>query len=133
FDAWAAEYCARVAREGGSAEERRARMHAVNPRYSLRNYLAQQVIEAAEAGDFAPLRELHAVLGRPFEAQPGKERYTERPPEWGRHPGITCSSCHSNKTRRNIPPFLVSAVRLTRRRAACPAPSGTHPATGCCR
>src|SRR5690606_40184975 len=30
FDAWAAEYCARVAREGGSAEERRARMHAVN-------------------------------------------------------------------------------------------------------
>lgn len=92
FDAWAAEYCARVAREGGSAEERRARMHAVNPRYSLRNYLAQQVIEAAEAGDFAPLRELHAVLGRPFEEQPGKERYTERPPEWGRHLEISCSS-----------------------------------------
>ncbi|HLT04271.1 MAG TPA: protein adenylyltransferase SelO family protein, partial [Pseudomonas sp.] len=92
FDAWAAEYCARVAREGGSAEERRARMHAVNPRYSLRNYQAQQAIEAAEAGDFAPLRELHAVLGRPFEEQPGKERYTERPPEWGRHLEISCSS-----------------------------------------
>ena len=92
FDAWAAEYCARVTREGGSAEERRARMHAVNPRYYLRNYLAQQAIEAAEAGDFAPLRELHAVLGRPFEEQPGKERYTERPPEWGRHLEISCSS-----------------------------------------
>lgn len=92
FDAWAADYCARVARDGGSVEERRSRMHAVNPRYSLRNYLAQQAIEAAEAGDFAPLHELHAVLSRPFEEQPGKERYTERPPEWGRHLEISCSS-----------------------------------------
>ena len=81
-----------MAREGGSAEARRARMHAVNPRYSLRNYLAQQAIEAAEAGDFAPLHELHAVLSRPFEEQPGKERYTERPPEWGKHLEISCSS-----------------------------------------
>lgn len=92
FDAWAADYCARVAREGGSAEARRARMHAANPRYSLRNYLAQQAIEAAEAGDFAPLHELHAVLSHPFEEQPGKERYTERPPEWGKHLEISCSS-----------------------------------------
>ena len=92
FDAWAAEYQARVAREGGAPDERRARMQAVNPRYSLRNYLAQQAIEAAEAGDFAPLRELHTVLSRPFEEQPGRERYTGRPPEWGKHLEISCSS-----------------------------------------
>lgn len=92
FDTWAATYCARVAREGGSVQERRVRMAAVNPRYSLRNYLAQQAITAAEAGDFAPLRELHEVLSRPFTEQPGKERYTERPPEWGKHLEISCSS-----------------------------------------
>ena len=92
FDAWTADYCARVMREGGSAEDRRSRMHAVNPKYSLRNYLAQQAIEAAEQGDYGPVRELHAVLARPFAEQPGMERYAERPPEWGKHLEISCSS-----------------------------------------
>ncbi|MCY1533624.1 hypothetical protein D9M68_689630 [compost metagenome] len=92
FDAWATDYLARVAAEAGSLEERRARMHAANPKYILRNYLAQQVIEAAEQGDYAPVRELHAVLSRPFDEQPGMERYAERPPEWGKHLEISCSS-----------------------------------------
>ncbi len=92
FDAWAAEYCARSAREGGDPVARQARMHAVNPKYILRNYLAQQAIEAAEKGDYAPVRELHAVLSRPFDEQPGMERYAERPPEWGKHLEISCSS-----------------------------------------
>ncbi|MNJ53475.1 hypothetical protein D3C77_488620 [compost metagenome] len=67
-------------------------MHAVNPHYSLRNYLAQQAIEAAERGDYGPVRELHAVLSRPFDEQPGMQRYAERPPEWGKHLEISCSS-----------------------------------------
>ncbi len=92
FDAWAADYRARVARETDSQEARRTRMHAVNPKYILRNYLAQQVIEAAEQGDYAPVRELHAVLSRPFDEQPGFERYAERPPTWGKHLEISCSS-----------------------------------------
>ncbi|UUY09917.1 YdiU family protein [Pseudomonas sp. J452] len=92
FDAWAESYCARSAREAGSQDERRTRMHAVNPLYVLRNYLAQQVIEAAENGDYAPVRELHAVLSRPFEEQAGMQRYAERPPEWGKHLEISCSS-----------------------------------------
>lgn len=92
FDDWAAEYRARSAREGGDPEARRVRMHAVNPKYILRNYLAQQAIEAAEGGDYAPVRELHAVLSQPFEEQPGMERYAERPPEWGKHLEISCSS-----------------------------------------
>ncbi|MCY1493584.1 hypothetical protein D9M68_274230 [compost metagenome] len=92
FDAWASDYRARVERDGGSQDARRARMHAVNPKYVLRNYLAQQVIEAAEQGDYAPVRELHAVLARPFDEQPGMQRYAERPPEWGKHLEISCSS-----------------------------------------
>ena len=92
FDAWGSDYLARGERDGGEQGERRARMHAVNPQYILRNYLAQQAIEAAERGDYGPVRELHAVLSRPFDEQPGFERYAERPPQWGKHLQISCSS-----------------------------------------
>ncbi|MDH0893695.1 MULTISPECIES: protein adenylyltransferase SelO [unclassified Pseudomonas] len=92
FDQWGQAYRERAAREGADQNARRARMHAVNPLYLLRNYLAQQAIEAAERGDYGPVRELHTVLSRPFEEQPGMQRYTERPPEWGKRLEISCSS-----------------------------------------
>ncbi|EPJ8781309.1 YdiU family protein [Pseudomonas aeruginosa] len=92
FDRWAEAYRRRVEEEGGDQESRRRRMHAVNPLYVLRNYLAQQAIEAAEQGDYTEVRLLHQVLSRPFEEQPGLERFTRRPPDWGRHLEISCSS-----------------------------------------
>lgn len=92
FDQWATDYCARAAEADDDQDARRTRMHAVNPLYVLRNYLAQQAIEAAEQGDYGPVRELHAVLSRPFEAQAGMARYAERPPQWGKHLAISCSS-----------------------------------------
>lgn len=92
FDDWGIRYRQRATHEGDDAQARRTRMHAVNPKYILRNYLAQQAIEAAEVGDYGPVRELHAVLSRPFDEQPGMERYAERPPEWGKHLEISCSS-----------------------------------------
>lgn len=92
FDDWAAAYRARVEREPGSQDERRARMHAVNPLYVLRNYLAQEAITAAEQGDYSVVRRLHEVLSRPFEEQPDADAFTRRPPDWGRHLEISCSS-----------------------------------------
>ncbi|MFC3607767.1 protein adenylyltransferase SelO [Stutzerimonas tarimensis] len=92
FDQWSERYLQRVAAEGLAPEQRREGMHAANPRYVLRNYLAQQAIEAAERGDYGPVRELHSVLARPYDDQPGMERYAERPPEWGKHLEISCSS-----------------------------------------
>ena len=92
FDAWAADYRARSALDGDDQEQRRTRMHAANPKYIMRNYLAQQAIEAAEQGDYGPVRELHAVLSQPFAEQPGQERYAQRPPDWGKHLEISCSS-----------------------------------------
>jgi len=92
FDQWGQDYCARSAQDGLPQEQRQKRMRAVNPLYVLRNYLAQQVIEAAENGDYAPVRELHAVLSRPFEEQPGMQGYAQRPPQWGKHLEISCSS-----------------------------------------
>jgi len=92
FDAWSQAYRARLDAEGGSAADRTLRMNAVNPLYLLRNYLAQQAIEQAEAGDYSEVRLLHEVLSRPFEAQPGRERFAQRPPDWGKHLEISCSS-----------------------------------------
>ncbi len=93
FDAWAAHYTARVARDGEPRQDlRRKRMHAVNPLYILRNYLAQHAIDAAENGDYSVVRQLHQVLSQPFDEQPGMAAYAQRPPEWGKHLEISCSS-----------------------------------------
>lgn len=92
FDDWSQAYRARLEAEGGTAADRTTRMNAVNPLYVLRNYLAQQAIEQAEAGDYREVRLLHEVLSRPFEAQPGRERFAQRPPDWGKHLEISCSS-----------------------------------------
>ena len=93
FDAWGERYVARVNREGPvDQDQRRARMHAVNPLYVLRNYLAQKAIDAAESGDYDEVRRLHTVLSKPFEEQPGMDSYAQRPPEWGKHLEISCSS-----------------------------------------
>ena len=53
---------------------------------------AMSEVEAAQQGDYAEVRQLHAVLSRPFDEQPGMERFAERPPEWGKHLEISCSS-----------------------------------------
>ena len=93
FRQWAGDFLDRLALESAEDEsERQRRLHAVNPLYVLRNYLAQQAIEAAQQGDFNPVRRLHHVLSNPFEEQPGVQAYAERPPEWGKHLEISCSS-----------------------------------------
>jgi len=92
FDQWVSGYRARLAGEGVDDLERRAAMDRVNPRYILRNYLAHKAIEAAERGDYGELNSLHQVLARPYEDQPGFERYAAEPPDWGRRLQVSCSS-----------------------------------------
>jgi uncharacterized protein YdiU (UPF0061 family) len=92
FDAWAEGYRARLRSEASVDAERRAAMNRVNPKYVLRNYLAQQAIEQAQNGDYAGVRDLLAVLEQPFDEQPGKERYAALPPDWAAHLEVSCSS-----------------------------------------
>ena len=94
--AWLERYAARVQVEALGDAERRHRMDAVNPLYVPRNYLVQQVIEATERGDRAALPELLDVLRRPYDEQPGRERFAAKRPDWARsRPGCAMLSCSS--------------------------------------
>ncbi|WP_256360766.1 protein adenylyltransferase SelO [Methylomonas koyamae] len=73
--AWFGQYCSRSRSEAGDPEARRQRMNAVNPKYVLRNYLAQLAIDQAEQGDFGLVAELLDVLRNPYSEQPGRERF----------------------------------------------------------
>ncbi len=84
FDEWLVRWRARLEFEGRPVEEIAAAMRLVNPMYIPRNHLVQEVIEAAvERQDFGPFEELVEVTARPFEDQPGRERFAEpaRPEE----------------------------------------------------
>ena len=92
FDAWAGEYRERLRREGDSDANRGEQMRAVNPKFVLRNHVAQLVIEAAEAGDFSETDALLKVLQNPFDEHAGMERFAEPPPAGSQKVVVSCSS-----------------------------------------
>lgn len=91
-DDWLARYATRLEQETRTETEREAAMCQMNPKYILRNYLAQQVIQDAQTGQYDSLHQLLEVLKRPFDEQPGNEYYSAPPPDWGKHLSISCSS-----------------------------------------
>ena len=93
---WLNNYITRALTDDISATDRTAAMNAVNPKYVLRNYLAQQAIELAEQGDFSEVHLLQQLLLRPYDEQPDFERYAQKRPEWARNKaGCSTLSCSS--------------------------------------
>lgn len=93
---WLRRWQDRVRAGGVGDDERRARMDAVNPRYVLRNYLAQEAIDAAEAGDLSRIEALMDTLRTPYVDQPGRDHLAAKRPEWARNrAGCSMLSCSS--------------------------------------
>ena len=94
--AWLTRYRERVASEGVEPAERARRMNAVNPRYVLRNSMAQLAIDKAEQGDGSLVMELLDLLRRPYDEQPERAEWYAKRPEWARtRPGCSMLSCSS--------------------------------------
>ncbi len=92
FDKWAKIYRGRLEKEKSINAKRQERMILVNPKFILRNHIAQATIEKAQAGDYTEVDTLLGVLQEPFKEQPGMEHFAEPPAEGSRRISVSCSS-----------------------------------------
>lgn len=97
---WLRAYCERLQQNhvlyGETNELRRARMNSVNPKYVLRNYMAQQATDKATIGDYSEVKNLLQLLRNPYDEQPENEHYFAKRPEWARtKAGCSMLSCSS--------------------------------------
>jgi len=90
------KYQIRLKNETLNDEERKRKMNLQNPKYVLRNYMAQLAIDAAEKEDYSILRELFKLLKNPYAEQVENEKWFAKRPDWARHKvGCSMLSCSS--------------------------------------
>lgn len=93
---WFADYQTLLKAENSNDAKRRIKMNQVNPKYVLRNYMAQLAIDAANDGDYSLVKELYQMLKQPYAEQPEMEKWFIKRPEWARHKvGCSMLSCSS--------------------------------------
>ena len=93
---WLGKYRAALLERGVTDDARRLLMDRTNPKFVLRNYLAQLAIDRAEQGDASLIQELQQVLKTPYEQQPEKDHLAAKRPEWAKHrAGCSMLSCSS--------------------------------------
>ena len=93
---WLRQYQQRIAGQTLDNKERSKKMNGVNPKYVLRNYLAQQAIDKADRGDYSEIELLMTILKNPYDEQPQYQAYADKRPEWARQKaGCSMLSCSS--------------------------------------
>ena len=82
--------------EGSPDKQRQEQMNQVNPKYVLRNYMAQMAIDSAEQGDLSVLQDLQTMLKNPYDEQPQFNKWAMKRPDWAKdRPGCSMLSCSS--------------------------------------
>ena len=93
---WFNSYLERLQEEVNLDLSRREMMRSVNPKYVLRNYMAQLAIDAADKGDYSVVDELYQMLKNPYTEQPEYDKWYAKRPDWARHKvGCSMLSCSS--------------------------------------
>jgi len=96
WNRWFTSYANRLKEETTSYDQRKVEMNKVNPKYVLRNYMAQLAIDKADNGDYSLIEELYQLLKNPYADQPDSEQWFAKRPEWARHKvGCSMLSCSS--------------------------------------
>ena len=93
---WFRNYRIRLNKTDQSDVDRAAAMNAANPKYVLRNYMAQLAIDKATTGDVGLIEELYQLLKQPYDEQPDNEKWFAKRPDWARNKvGCSMLSCSS--------------------------------------
>lgn len=96
WETWFQNYLDRLQNESVSDEDKKTKMNAVNPKYVLRNYMAQLAIDHADKGNYLLLNELYLLLKNPYDEQAENEKWFAKRPEWARNKvGCSMLSCSS--------------------------------------
>lgn len=96
WHSWLEYYTNRINQETLTDVERKEQMNAVNPKYVLRNYMAQLSIDAADKGDYSLIIELFELLKKPYDEQPESQKWFAKRPDWARDKvGCSMLSCSS--------------------------------------
>lgn len=85
---WLAQYSERTA----DLEDRSHTALLYNPKYILRNYMAQIAIDKAKQQDYSEVHRLMQILQSPFDEHPDAEAYFALPPNWAKSLSVSCSS-----------------------------------------
>ncbi|MFD2568536.1 protein adenylyltransferase SelO [Pseudotenacibaculum haliotis] len=96
WNQWFTDYADRLKDETLSYDQRKEQMNKTNPKYVLRNYMAQMAIDKADNGDYTLIEEFYQLLKKPYDEQPNSEQWFAKRPEWARHKvGCSMLSCSS--------------------------------------
>ncbi len=96
WNQWFDDYAHRLQKENTLFETRKIQMNLVNPKYVLRNYMAQMAIESAEKGDYSLVYALDSLLKTPYDEQVENQKWFAKRPDWARDKiGCSTLSCSS--------------------------------------
>ncbi len=96
WNSWFNDYDLRLEKEVVTDKDRKEKMNSINPKYVLRNYMAQLAIDAADKDDYSLIDELYKMLKQPYQEQPESNKWFVKRPDWARNKvGCSMLSCSS--------------------------------------